>query len=344
MLRNLENKGNPWGMADRGRDEWMAEPGLRGAPRRARHQARRRHRVPVLGRLRRRARGPLEEGHPSRSPSCCTPRVSSSRCSVPGETCTGDPARRLGNEFLFQMLGMQNVETLNSITRAGAAEDRRDLPALLQHPRQRVPAARRPLRGRAPHPAARPARRRRPAHAGRAGRQERHLPRPVLPRPAQQGVHAAARGAGCDPGTASQEMHRCKDRGFCCGAGGARFWMEEKIGKRINRRAHRRGDRPRSGPDLHRLPVLHGDAVRRRRPRSRPTARRKERPGARRRADPAAVARLHGTRFCSEARSRPRTDATVESVTQRVRFGRVCTATVSAAGERCGGIERTVTQ
>ena len=36
------------------------------------------------------------------------------------------------------------------------------------------------------------------------------------------------------PALTSQEMHRCKDRGFCCGAGGARFWMEEKIGKRIN--------------------------------------------------------------------------------------------------------------
>ena len=33
----------------------------------------------------------------------------------PAEMCTGDPARRSGNEYVFQMLASQNIEALNGL-------------------------------------------------------------------------------------------------------------------------------------------------------------------------------------------------------------------------------------
>ena len=71
----------------------------------------RRGRLAVLGRLRRRLRGPREEDHPRGRRAARHRRASPSRVLGDGETCTGDPARRAGNEFVFQGLAQQNVET-----------------------------------------------------------------------------------------------------------------------------------------------------------------------------------------------------------------------------------------
>ena len=59
-----------------------------------------------------------------------------------GETLHRRLARRSGNEFLFQQLATQNVETLNEVFEGVERWDRKVVvtcPALLQHPRPRVP-------------------------------------------------------------------------------------------------------------------------------------------------------------------------------------------------------------
>ncbi len=107
-----------------------------------------------------------------------------------GETCTGDPARRAGNEFLFQMQAMQNVEVLNEI---GAKKIvvtcphcmntlGREYPQLggnyeVVHHSQLLATLLREKRLTPVKP----------------GRRDGHLPRPLLPGPAQQGLHPAAR-------------------------------------------------------------------------------------------------------------------------------------------------------
>ena len=91
-------------------------------------------------------------------PRSCGRPTCRSRSSARGETCTGDPARRAGNEYLFQMLAEENVATLSAAhDEHSDAHHRGQLPALLQHHPQRVPAVRPDRRGGdPPHPAARP--------------------------------------------------------------------------------------------------------------------------------------------------------------------------------------------
>ena len=111
LFKGMENKGNPWNMSPTARHGLGQGPRLRGQGRRRGRRVARRGRLAVLGRLRRRLRGPAEEDHPRGGRAAAHGRASRSRVLGNGETCNGDQARRAGNEFVFQGLAQQNVET-----------------------------------------------------------------------------------------------------------------------------------------------------------------------------------------------------------------------------------------
>ena len=113
-----------------------------------------------------------------------------------GETCTGDPARRAGNEFVFQQLAMQNAETLKEtkvkkvVTTCAHCFNtlKNEYPEFggkleVVHHTQLL---NRLVRDGRLTPVA--------ADAA-AAEADDHLPRPLLPRPAQPGLRPAARAA-----------------------------------------------------------------------------------------------------------------------------------------------------
>ena len=110
MLKNLENKGDPWGMGDARRADWIGRAGLRGARRR------RQDRPDVEYLFWVGCAGALEDRARKTTKAIATLlHTAGVKFAVlgPAETCTGDPARRIGNEFVFSMLAQQNIETLN---------------------------------------------------------------------------------------------------------------------------------------------------------------------------------------------------------------------------------------
>jgi Fe-S oxidoreductase len=232
MLRNLEHAGDPWGRGSGARMEWAA-----GLP----------FEVRVLGadggeripddvdylfwvgcagalddKAQRTSRAVAELLHEAGVSFMVLGKA---------ETCTGDPARRLGHEFLFQMLAQQNVETLNA---AGA----RTIVATCAHCFNTLANEYPQLGGHyevvhhtqllaklVADGAIRPVA---PVDATITyhdacylGRHNRVFapPRDILER---------------IPGARVAEMPRTKEQSFCCGAGGARMWMDETTGQRIN--------------------------------------------------------------------------------------------------------------
>ena len=150
----------------------------------------------------------------------------------PSEKCTGDPARRSGNEYIFQMLAMQNIETLNAM---GVKKIITICPHCFNTLSNEYPQ----LEGHyeVVH------------HSqflewliaqGKLPMEEATLEeRVVYHDSCYLGRHNDVYGAprqviGSLKGIQIVEAPRNGTKGMCCGAGGARMWMEESIGTKVN--------------------------------------------------------------------------------------------------------------
>ncbi len=235
LFRNLENKGNPWGQNNADRMAWAKDLDFE---------------VPVItdtidadheylfwvgcaGAFDDRAR------KTTRAVAELMDRAAVGFAVLgTGETCTGDPARRAGNEFLFQMLAQAAVETIND---AFGERTRRKIVVTCPHCFNTLSNEYGDLGG----------------HyevihhtqlLNRLVRDRRLVVKKDPDRPARQDVtyhdpcylgrhnkvYSPPRELIEASGLTLTEMPRNSSRSLCCGAGGARMWMEEKTGKRIN--------------------------------------------------------------------------------------------------------------
>jgi len=149
----------------------------------------------------------------------------------PEETCTGDAARRLGNEYLFQTLAQANVGTLN---RYGVKKIVTNCPHCLNTLKHEYPDFGGTYE--VVHGTQLTARLLEQGRLKLTGRVEREL---TFHDPCYlgrtNGEFAAPRDVlAAVPGLTLKEAPLSGRKAMCCGAGGGRMWLEEKLGDRIN--------------------------------------------------------------------------------------------------------------
>ncbi len=235
LFKNLETKGNPWGQNAKDRTNWIDEVDFD---------------VPVFGKDVDSFAGyeylfwvgcaGAYEDRAKKTTKAVAELLAIAGVKYlvlgEGETCNGDSARRSGNEFLFQQLAAQNVETLNDLFEGVERVDRkvvvtcphcfntlgREYPQVggnytVLHHTQLLNRLIRDKKLVPVSPVSQDITYHDPCYLGRHNK-----------------VYDAPRELIGASGAKLTEMPRHADRGLCCGAGGARMWMEEHIGKRVN--------------------------------------------------------------------------------------------------------------
>ncbi len=226
--RSMENSGNPWGMSQSDRAAWAAK--VEGVPIVEPGDAFDHEFLYWVG-----CAGSFDDKNQKVSVAMAKLMQ---RAGIdfailgPSENCTGDPARRSGNEYIFQMLAMQNIESLNGM---GVRKIVTQCPHCFNTLQNEYPQ----LGGNyeVVHHSQFLEWLIAEGHLDMSG--ARLEERVVYHDSCYLGRHndiyqSPRKVIGSLGGIEVVEAGRNGTKGMCCGAGGARMWMEETIGKKVN--------------------------------------------------------------------------------------------------------------